>query len=301
MTVFPLEGTQKSRFQKFGNVPLENAKLSIRPCTKPPSGEIPCSILMEINGVDEAQLTGEAKEQHIIKSASGVVTTFRLTRERGIGYSQRYEGTGFQNVKGALPYRWPENREVWYQVDDKVLGDLKKNLEKHFLVKWNHPENYILKLALSRFNRSYDEINEEDVLLDLMICLEILFVGDKCVLCSEKTRTKTTTLQNCVSELIDPDELRDVKIKVKIAYEIRNRLVHKGHRLKDAIDEILLINRKDQGIKRILTNIDAWVFVIEIRAYARECLLFYIDKLSKPLTTLTASKMKKSPRLLFGT
>lgn len=79
-----------------------------------------------------------------------------------------------------------------------------------------------LRIALDRFERSYDELENEDKLIDYMISFEALFLG------GEKSREQHAVIPVACAMLLGQSEKERQEIRklLGLAYRIRNRIVH---------------------------------------------------------------------------
>ncbi len=278
MTRFIIQGLKidelppdgKKYFKNEFNVPVElidGVPVELKCGTKTP---VP---LLEITNLD-TDIPDDKNNLSIL--ASRIITSFRLWDEGGIGYSQKLNelNTPTTVEDGGLPYRFPENRSQEYKINYNDLirvEDLAEDIGKVFRTE---PKESILRFALSRFNRSYDEINEEDVLLDLVICLEILSSMDTCFLCDKIVEDKKDLIsKNLVPFIIadvEPIKTKDkdneVKGNIGLANTTRNDIVHRGKRIDVA-------RLEKNNIKNV------WIFLLDIRRYARKSLRGYIKTL----------------------
>ncbi len=238
-------------------------------------GEKDVSILQDVNGKND------------IDVISRIITSFRLTDEGGVGYNQKCDDKGLPTfvIEGGLPYHPPDTLKDHYDT-----SELSKNPQITLNIfnildclKLSKPYYAIFRLALRWFNRSYYASYTEDVLLNLVICLEALFVADKCIICKEEPTSYDVRIQRYIVPFLERHKLKsklrnapkdeDVKKKVGNAYQIRNKIVHEGDWFSPHII-------KKYGI----TNVKEFIF--EVREYARKSLLGYLEDLSSKLTAL---------------
>lgn len=242
---------------KFGSIILRRLR-SAEKDTHVPNAES----VLEIN----------SNGDHMIYLASRIVTTFRLSDEGGIGYNREFVGDNPSFIgEYGLPYRPPKGKEDIYKITSAKLIGIKKRFEgiEDIVINQENTDDSLLRLALSRFNRSYDDANEEDILIDLMICFEILFIFGK------TERLKGSNIAGRSDEFLKKESrITHPKIKcdLKNAYDIRNDVVHEGKRYNSVVNS----NYPTIG--------DPWKFLLTIRSYGRDSLLACIQWLTNNKT-----------------
>lgn len=108
-----------------------------------------------------------------------------------------------------------------YFLEIKELPQVRKIIRKIASVDFSRRKS--LDLACRRFQRAYEEQDEEDQLIDLMIAFEALFLqGEK------RISAKGRTMAIACSTLLGKDKKERDKIKRTLleAYSIRNSIVH---------------------------------------------------------------------------
>ncbi len=200
-------------FSKFGNVVIRRLVSGEKDDQDPNAKSV-----LEITSSDA----------ELIYLASRVVTSFRLLDEGGIGYNREFTSDGPRFIKEyGLPYRPPRGKEDTYKITESKVKEIEKKFKDldDIIYKQEKSDDSLLRLALGRFNRSYDDVNEDDILIDLMICFEILFVF------GHTERQKGDTIADRASKfLLTKYNQQATHDELKCAYDIRNDVVHEGKR-----------------------------------------------------------------------
>jgi len=222
------------------------------------------------NQVPEAEAVLEitGSDDLLIYLTSRVVTTFRLSDEGGIGYNREFVSNIPTFIKEyGLPYRPPKGKEDTYKITSTKLVEIKKRFAyiEDIVANQENAEDSPLRLALSRFNRSYDDANEDDILIDLMICFETLFILHR------QEHAKGDLIAKRAFEFLKKESgitHTSISRELKDAYDIRNYIVHEGMRYNYVVNN------------HYGTIGDSWNFLLRVRFYARESLLACIQWLT---------------------
>ena len=103
------------------------------------------------------------------------------------------------------------------------------------------------KIALSRFENSYYDIEDEDKLIDYLIAFEALFTKGK----KERSKSKVISVE-CAKLLgIDHKEKEEIREKLSSAYTIRNDIIH-GEDFEEELDIELFFNDFVEEIEELL-------------------------------------------------
>ncbi|OLS12209.1 MAG: hypothetical protein RBG13Loki_4173 [Promethearchaeota archaeon CR_4] len=229
-----------------------------------PHIEIPLASRTETAVIHHKEGTTEVKipdddqdKEKAIYITSGIVTSFRLQKPGWIGFE-------------FLPYiQPPEDLKDPFIIDNETerdeIRERYKNIEEIVLNRdLNDP---IFRLALRRFNRSYNDEFKEDILIDLMICFETLFI-----------RARESPKSGCLKcrvgsfleykDFINSSKISTVENDFERASRLRNCVVHEGKQYD------LLFERYNRAIQRYPGT--PWDFLLKLREYARFSLQGYI-------------------------
>lgn len=156
------------------------------------------------------------KEGHVFGND---VFYIRLSKKRGLVSLSHHQNLNPQGVRGGD-----------YPLDFKEIPDLKKLVKK--LQKIDFSKRKSLQLACKRFQRTYEEGNSEDQLIDLMIAFEALFLRGK-----KGVSQRGETIAVACSMLLGKNEgeREEIRNSLKKAYSIRNSIVH-GAEHKEGLD-----------------------------------------------------------------
>ncbi len=218
-------------------------------------------------------------KDEVIETTSRAVTSFRVCEEGSIGYKRDFDDkdNSWKNIpEYGLPCRIPNDRQKTYKIEfhnlTKVqtvyqlietirLKQVKMNRERT-----NSSESPLI-LALSWFNRPFDEVYEDNMLIDLMICFEILFA-------SSDSKKKGMPVAFLAAGFLDKQgniDRFEMFSTLRLAYRIRNMIIHDGKRFSS-------ITRDPKYSERVSNG---WSFIKEIQCYARLCLDKYIRNYAK--------------------
>ncbi len=202
----------------------------------------------------ERNFNNEAEDlrKDTITFASQVTTCLRLELEGGIGYNQEIkehqkpetiEEYGLPNRPPKLVQKihfdfhginFPKINQRMYDVGEIIRRD-------------SEDGESLFKMALSWFNRSYDEENLDNILINLIICLETLFIlkneNKKKALLKERLsrflKDETNYIEgnnpyeipewNSYSPSLSPNQ-ESAKLIVCHAYNLRSTVIHEGRR-----------------------------------------------------------------------
>jgi hypothetical protein len=171
--------------------------------------------------VDEQELAiGYRKMVHMIRSA---VLGLRLLKSDhieaniilGVTTRGQEKQTGLTIEETIMPRLAYDYR---LRIDE--LSEFKSLVER--VLKVDLTLRKPLQIALNRFNRSYNEIESEDKLIDFMISFEALFLG------GEKTRAQHAVIPVACAMLLGKSEKerQEIKSLLSQAYTIRSAVVH---------------------------------------------------------------------------
>lgn len=165
----------------------------------------------------------------------------RLSEKRGLaGWSP------VQNLNPQTPMGWNK-----YALDFEEIPDLKKLLKKIQRVDFSKRKG--LRLACKRFQRTYEEGDVEDQLIDLMIAFEALFLkGEKAV----SRRGETIAIACSILLGRNEEEREEIRNSLTKAYSMRNSIVHGAEYKKES---------------------DMHEFVAQIEEYLRESIKKLLD------------------------
>jgi len=168
-----------------------------------------------------------------------VVLYIRLSEKRGLVSLSHHQNLNPQGVRGGD-----------YSLDFKEIPDLKKLVKK--LQKIDFSKRKSLHLACKRFQRTYEEGNSEDPLIDLMIAFEALFLRGK-----KSVSQRSETIAVACSMLLGKNEgeREEIRNSLKKAYSIRNSIVH-GSEHKEGLDLYEFVEQIEgylrESIKKLL-------------------------------------------------
>lgn len=175
-----------------------------------------CSLEVE----EQERAIGYRKMIHIIKSA---VLGLRLLKPGhieanvilGVTTQGQEKQTGLSIEETIMP-----RLDYPYHLRTDELSDFKSLVERVLRVDLTHRKP--LQIALDRFNRSYNEIESEDKLIDFMISFEALFLG------GEKSRAQHAVIPVACAMLLGKSEKERQQIRSLLnpAYDVRNAIVH---------------------------------------------------------------------------
>lgn len=147
-----------------------------------------------------------------------VVFYIRLSEKRGLVSLSHHQ------------YLHPQASSGWgtYSLDFEEIPNLKKLVKE--IQKTDFSKRKSLRLACKRFQRTYEEGNVEDQLIDLMIAFEALFLKGK-----KRAPQRGETIAVACSVLLgeNEDEREEIRNSLAKAYLIRNSIVHGAEHKKE--------------------------------------------------------------------
>jgi hypothetical protein len=140
---------------------------------------------------------------------------------------------------------------IRYKINSEKLDEIRILFEK--ITNIDLEKNKTLRVAFQRFNRSYEERRDDDIIIDLVIAFESLFTDEK------------TSRSNVMGEFIglgcsmllgkNQKERNEIKQFLSKAFLLRNKIIH-GSEIKTPF----LINNRE---------LDVYDFSIELRELLR--------------------------------
>lgn len=175
---------------------------------------------------DNSKALGDAYEK-IRRMINSGIMGFRLLKPGYIGanvilwVTTRGSDTdaSISAEKPGLPRSFLYHYGPRYDLRTDELSELKDLVERISSVDFSARKS--LRIVLDRFNRSYEEIENEDRLIDYMISFEALFLEGE-------GRYQRAVIPVACAMLLGRShkERQEIKDLLDLAYEIRNRIVH---------------------------------------------------------------------------
>lgn len=192
-----------------------------------------------------------------------IVTALRLWKAGDIGYDTVYCFPKWSHWGGQIS----GGKSFFFGHPPVSLESSEIEKFKEFYARFgdlNVDSHDFLRIAITRFNDSYQRMKREDELLDIMIALEALF--------SEASGDLSWKVSRRVARLLetDPRIRKDVSDIVRGGYEARNDIAHGTKRVTDIKGKF----QDDQREKIPLTD-----FVPLIREYLRRALKEVIERI----------------------
>lgn len=181
-----------------------------------------CSLDVE----DNSRAIGDTyqKIRHMINSG---IMGFRLLKPGYIGTNVTLlvtkrgsdEHASISAEKPGLPRSFLYHYGPRYHLRTDELAELENFVGRISLIDFSTRKS--LRIALDRFSRSYEEIENEDRLIDFMISFEALFLEGK-------GKYQRAVIPVACAMLIGSSqkERQEIRDLLDLAYEIRNRIVH---------------------------------------------------------------------------
>ena len=204
----------------------------------------------------EKIITAEDEKKGLTKKVmQNIVLALRLFKE---GHVYGEDFFCFKYDKGYLDSLSRENplpsHDVMgstFALDFVEINNLKKLVKKIQRVDFEKRKS--LALACDRFQRAYQEYHFEDKLIDYMIAFEALFLkGEK------RASSRGEIIAIACSTLLgnNNEERENIKENLKIAYSMRNSIVHGGEYSKDTNPFVIVENISDYLKESIIKFLD---------------------------------------------
>jgi len=187
------------------------------------------------------------------------ITIFRLFRTQPIGFNLIVQP--YSNDIAAFSSLKLSHYMLWAASDSTLSREIFK-LQEHeveefssFFREYDLPEISNINFAIDYFDKSYIEpYSPRDSFLDIMICLEILFLKGT-------QQELTYKLAMRIAHLLGKNvyDRSEIFKFIKEAYSLRSKIVHGGD--TRSLDEEYLFRVRDiarQSIKYFLKNIKIW-------------------------------------------
>ncbi len=233
----------------------------------------------------ECMVIENRHQEQVIETTSRAVTSFRICGEGSIGYNQDFDNKDRSwkaITEYGLPCRIPLDRcktcTMSYDDLNNKVRPIYQGIEEILCRERSMPSESPFILPLSWFNRPYDEVYEDNMLIDLMICFEILFA-------SSDSKKKGMPVAFLAAGFLDKQRNIDrfeMFSTLRLAYRIRNKIIHEGKRYNSIIRDPKYGKRVSNG----------WIFIKEIQCYARLCLDKYIRNLANSDKTFEQFKQE---------
>jgi hypothetical protein len=194
-----------------------------------------------------------------------IVTALRLWKSGKVGYDTVYCFPKWSHLGGQIS----GGKSVFFGHPPVSLESSEIEEFKDFYARFRDLDidsHDFLRIAITRFNDSYQRMQQEDELLDIMIGLEALF--------SEAPGDLSWKVSRRVARLLEtePDSREDLSDIVRGAYAARNDIAHGNQRVTH-------VKGKFQGTER--EKIPLHDFVPLIRDYLRRSIREFIERIRK--------------------
>ncbi len=216
-----------------------------------------CSKTEKLIGVAATMV--EEPSQSIRKIGGVIVSALRIFKDGLFGFNYIRIDAGAWGPYGRQLYQPNIYKKHFWSRSNYILqkGEITDFLK--FLDKFNQlpSGNSFLDVAIRRFNYSYERERVEDKLIDGMIAFESLFLTDH----GQEARYKLA-LRTSFFIAEDPKIRKQILDDMKIAYDLRSRLVHGAS--QKSIDDML--NKKNTDLPNFTSKINGYLRV-SLRAF----------------------------------
>jgi len=161
--------------------------------------------------------------QEWLNAVQGVCSVLRLFKPGAIRYSIVEFWQGREQLLGTPFTHFTPGPPIYgraYEVADADVAGLPKLFEQFAQVAWDR--NPVLQLALNRFNLAGERQSPEDRVLDLMICMEVLFLPDG----NEELTFRLALRAARFLEPVDRNKRAELFANLKEGYKVRSAIVH---------------------------------------------------------------------------
>ena len=167
--------------------------------------------------------SGKPNIKFIMDEIGKIITTFRLFKKGNLGVSVILGST-------SLLARVPEDYKT-ERFNDKynLCNSELTNFLELYQILGTYNVLRELELTLSRFNKCYGRINNEDKIIDLTVAIESCLLKDNQELSYKFCLRGTSVL----SELEKYKDTQEIFNRLKKLYNIRSKIVHEGKLLED--------------------------------------------------------------------